>query len=45
VGGILLDAFPTDPQFIWGAIAFVAFTAAVGFYQWGKFKGRQNFGR
>ncbi len=45
LGGILLDAFPTDPQFIWGTIAFVAFAAAVGFHRWGKFKGRQNFGR
>ena len=35
VGGVLLDVFPTDPQFIWGTIAFVAFAAAVGFYKWG----------
>jgi len=35
VGGILLDVFPTDPQFIWGTIAFLAFAAAVGFHWWG----------
>lgn len=35
IGGILLDAFPTDPRFIWGAIAFLAFAAAVGFRRWG----------
>ena len=35
VGGVLLDVFPTDPQFIWGTIAFVAFVAAVGFHRWG----------
>lgn len=36
VGGILLDAFPTDPRFIWGTIAFLAFVAAVGFHWWGR---------
>ena len=35
VGGILLDIFPTEPLFVWGAISFVAFTAAVGFQRWG----------
>lgn len=35
LGGVLLDTFPTDPRFIWGAIAFVAFVAAVGFQRWG----------
>ena len=35
VGGILLDAFPTDPRFIWGTIALVAFAAAMGFHWWG----------
>lgn len=35
VGGILLDAFPADPVFIWGTIASLAFIAAVGFYRWG----------
>jgi predicted MFS family arabinose efflux permease len=35
VGGILLDVFPTGPQFIWGTVAFLAFMAAVGFHRWG----------
>lgn len=35
LGGVLLDTFPTDSRFIWGAIAFVAFVAAVGFQRWG----------
>lgn len=35
VGGVLLDAFPTDPRFIWGTIALVAFAAAAGFHWWG----------
>ena len=35
LGGVLLDAFPTDPRFIWGTIAFVAFVAAAGFHRWG----------
>jgi len=36
MGGILLDAFPTDPRLIWGTIASVIFMAAVGFYWWGR---------
>ena len=36
LGGVLLDAFPADPLFIWGTIASVAFITAVGFYWWGK---------
>ena len=35
LGGVLLDTFPTDPRYIWGTIAFVAFVAAVGFQRWG----------
>jgi MFS family permease len=35
LGGVLLDAFPTDPRFIWGLIALVAFIAAAGFQWWG----------
>ncbi len=35
-GGILLDVFPTNPQFIWGPIASVMFAAAVGFHWWGR---------
>jgi len=35
LGGVLLDAFPTDPRCIWGTITFVTFVAAVGFQRWG----------
>jgi len=35
LGGVLLDAFPTEPWFIWGIIASGAFAAAVGFQWWG----------
>jgi MFS family permease len=31
VGGLLLDAFPTHPLYIWGTIASIAFIAALGF--------------
>jgi len=34
IGGILLDAFPTDPRFIWGIISLLGFAASVGFYRW-----------
>jgi MFS family permease len=34
LGGVLLDAFPYDPPFIWGTIAAVSFLAAVGFHRW-----------
>ena len=36
MGGILLDAFPTSPLFIWGTIAALMFAAAVGFYWWSR---------
>ena len=35
VGGVLLDAFPGDPWFIWGTIASISFVAALGFHWWG----------
>lgn len=35
LGGILLDVFPADPLFIWGAIASLGFAAAIGYYWWG----------
>lgn len=34
VGGVLLDAFPSQPLFIWGTIFLLALAAAVGFYLW-----------
>jgi len=36
VGGILLDAFPTDARPIWGTISFLSFASAVAYYLWGK---------
>jgi predicted MFS family arabinose efflux permease len=35
LGGILLDAFPTHPGYIWGSIAALAVIAAIGFQRWG----------
>jgi MFS family permease len=35
VGGILLDAFPTEPLFVWGIISSTGFLAALGFQKWG----------
>lgn len=35
VGGVLLDAFPTRPLFIWGAIGACSLLAALGFHRWG----------
>jgi MFS family permease len=35
-GGILLDAFPQDPWFIWGTIGTVAFVATAGLLWWGR---------
>jgi len=36
LGGVLLDAFPQNPVFIWGIIALAGGIAALGFYTWGK---------
>jgi len=38
LGGVLLDAFPKDPPFIWGTICFVALVAAAGFQRWGTIR-------
>jgi MFS family permease len=35
-GGILLDVFPTDPRFVWGTVATLAFVAAAGFIFWSR---------
>lgn len=35
LGGILLDGLSSQPLLIWGIIAFLAFSAAVGFQRWG----------
>jgi MFS family permease len=36
IGGVLLDAFPLQPLFVWGAPAILAFAAATGFNQFGR---------
>jgi hypothetical protein len=36
VGGILLDAFPSDLKLVWAPIASIALIAAVGYYWWGR---------
>jgi MFS family permease len=35
-GGVLLDAFPTDPRLLWGIIALVGLFPAFGFIWWGR---------
>jgi MFS family permease len=36
VGGILLDAFPSDLRLVWAPIASIAFVAAMGYYWWAR---------
>jgi len=36
LGGVLIDAFPFNPELIWAPIALIAFIAAVGYYLWGR---------
>jgi MFS family permease len=43
IGGVLLDAFPTDPRFLWGILASLGFIALVGFWRWGHENSRNYF--
>jgi predicted MFS family arabinose efflux permease len=36
LGGILLDAFPSDLKLVWAPIALIALIAAVGYYYWAR---------
>ena len=36
LGGILLDAFPSDLRFVWAPIALIALIAAVGYRWWAR---------
>ena len=36
IGGILLDAFPSDLRLVWAPIASIALIAAVGYYWWAR---------
>ena len=36
LGGILLDAFPSDLRLVWAPIASIALIAAVGYYWWAR---------
>jgi MFS family permease len=36
IGGVLIDAFPFNPELVWAPIALIAFIAAVGYYYWGR---------
>jgi MFS family permease len=36
VGGLLLDAFPSDMRLVWAPIASIALIAAVGYYGWAR---------
>jgi len=36
LGGILLDAFPFNPELVWAPIALIALIAAIGYYWWAR---------
>jgi MFS family permease len=36
IGGVLIDAFPFNPELIWTPVALIALIAAVGYYWWGR---------
>jgi MFS family permease len=36
LGGILLDAFPSDLRLVWAPIALIALIAAIGYYWWAR---------
>jgi len=36
LGGVLIDAFPFNPELIWAPVAVVACIAAAGYYWWGR---------
>ncbi len=36
VGGLLLDAFPLNPELVWAPIASIALIAALGYYWWAR---------
>ena len=36
VGGLLLDAFPSDLRLVWAPIASIALIAAIGYYWWAR---------
>jgi MFS family permease len=36
VGGLLLDAFPSDLRFVWAPISSIALIAAIGYYGWAR---------
>jgi len=36
LGGILLDAFPSDLRLVWAPIGLMAFVAATGYYWWAR---------
>jgi MFS family permease len=35
-GGILLDAFPSDPKLVWAPIALIALISAIGYFLWAR---------
>jgi MFS family permease len=36
LGGVLIDAFPLNPELVWAPIALMALIAAVGYYYWAR---------
>lgn len=36
LGGVLIDAFPFNPELVWAPIALIAFIAPIGYYYWAR---------
>lgn len=36
LGGVLIDAFPLNPELIWAPVALIVLIAAAGYYWWGR---------
>jgi MFS family permease len=36
LGGVLIDAFPLDPELVWAPIASITLLAALGYYWWAR---------
>ena len=36
IGGVLIDAFPLDPELVWAPIASIALIAAIGYHWWAR---------
>jgi len=43
LGGILLDIIPENSLLLWGLISSLGFTAAIGYYWWGKIIAKDRY--